>query len=184
MNQAVIGLLSAIIGGGFTITGTLVGFRASESARQRRDELAQKRQIHSFRVLLALEIEKDLALLRDYWSSVQRLSGGPSLGAGLMQARAEMADIPLPQWQRRVWDSQTTFIPVALTVDEMRQTYQHYTGLEGLTAMDDNMRFMRRNYLPAQFEQSFMPDYLGRLRPLVESILADGNPLPSPNKPG
>ena len=109
------------------IIGVIIGFLLSQVANVMAWLLSAKREKQLVRLLLALEIEQNLALLGDYWHNVslspdEDEEDGPpkekEVEADRLARRA--VEIPLPVLSDNAFNSQLAVLPKALDETEIR----------------------------------------------------------------
>jgi hypothetical protein len=195
MSEAIFGVIGTIIG---TIIGAILGFRLSERATRQREERTEKRQAGAIRTLLRLEIDQNLALLRDFWSEVNQVDESeedPDL-ARLRLAR-RMVGLPVPHWCHTMWKSQTPLLVVALSEEEIKQVHNLHIGLDAIAAIHSKLSALeseqREELRAARNETGMVPmskamglsQSFNRNAPglwmecerIVREVLDKGNPL-------
>lgn len=93
----------------------------------------ERRARGRIQTLIRIEIEGNLAALREFRASVEKQvtfwNAKHMVGA---QRGDALSSIPLPTFSQRIWESLTPSLPVGLTVDEIRAVYRFYSDLEEL----------------------------------------------------
>ncbi|MBC8264298.1 MAG: hypothetical protein H8E47_09275 [Anaerolineales bacterium] len=137
MSEAIFGVIGTII-------GTILGFMLSEWATRQREERTEKRQTRAIHTMLRLEIDQNLALLRDFWSKVNQVDESeqdPNL-ACLHLAR-RMVGLPVPHWCHTMWKSQTPLLVVALSEEEIKQVHDLHNRLDAIAAIHSKLSALR-----------------------------------------
>jgi len=151
-----IATIAAALGGAWF--GYILSHRAYESVHlterleRDQDRTREREELRrSVRTLINLEIEHNLAELRTFWhDKMMPLAVGTPIEQQFQQRRG-LIDIPLPYWQHRRWESLTTELPAALTLDELRDVQDTHSRLDALT--DRAARIAAS--MPAQLEDHY-----------------------------
>lgn len=136
------------------IIGVIVGFLLSQVVNIVTWLISSKKEKKLIRLLVTLEIDQNLALLKDYWQNVslppdegdeddeddgvsiktKRKQNIPTeLEPERLARRA--AEIPLPVLSNRAFDSQLSALPKALDEAEISQTWHVYEEIEQVKAL-------------------------------------------------
>jgi hypothetical protein len=176
-----VSVTDAILSATFTASGVLtagVAFAWSVRALRRRDQEIERRQIMAVRILLRLEIDRNLELLRDFWREAEsRFPGHHYLAVGLQ-------DTPLPQLSHARWENHMaqSLLPAALSAEEIRAIYELYSRLDTIVAIWNRLLALPPLGLDASERARVCAT-------LIEETLREGNPLGPPmpaseGKPG
>lgn len=112
--------------------GTILGFFLN-GLREYRNNRKHKR---AARTMISLEVDHNLHLLRDYYTEVAELTiSGKTIEMEARQISGESTELPSPVWSHKMWESQMQLLPMALTVDEIRQIHRHHTLLDATTTI-------------------------------------------------
>ncbi|MGR3309264.1 MAG: hypothetical protein ACUZ77_00670 [Candidatus Brocadiales bacterium] len=127
-------MIGAIIGVVRIIIGTILGFGLNEITRLFREKRTEKKQAQAVRTLLSLEIDQNLALLRDFLGKVKHvdMSKEKPVPRPLIMAQ-RLIELPLPCWSHKMWESQMPLLATALNEEEIRQVHLHHSKLDTIT---------------------------------------------------
>lgn len=116
------------------IIGVVVGFLLSQLANVVAWLISSRKEKQLVRLLVALEIDQNLALLNDYWHNVSLLPDEyeeqatatkvSEVEADRLARRA--VDIPLPVLSDKAFNSQLKALPKALDESDIRLTWRIY----------------------------------------------------------
>ena len=184
----------------FALLGTVIGFVLSEWATTRRENRNEKRQAQTVRALIGLEIERNLSLLRDFWSQLKTTPLPENDAAANKRRLAQrFVELPLPEWKQRVLDSQLSFLPLAIHEKEVTQVFLFYDRLSNLQACRAQLTVLSQDktqqqradrqtfrgepmpisgYVPPKFDTN-APAIWDQCESIVAEIEAEGNPLRS-----
>jgi hypothetical protein len=126
------------------ISGTSLGFLLSEL----RQWTTEGKQAERVRTMLKLEIEQNKVLLREFWSKASQAELLPEPDFNIAQS---LLAISLPQWSRRVWDSQVSLLPVALSEEEIKQIHSLYNRLDQIKEKNSQL-FDLSSRIPSEIE--------------------------------
>lgn len=124
------------------IIGVIIGFLLSQAANVVAWLLSTRREKHLVRLLVALEIEQNLALLGDYWHNVslppdadeeESPSKVIEVEADRLARRAVL--IPLPVLSDTAFNSQLRVLPKALDETKIRSTWRVYKEIAQIKAL-------------------------------------------------
>lgn len=187
-------ILLAIVAGVFGIIGAVAGVVVAERMARQREERAEQKQVVAVRTLLTLEIDKNLALLREFW---ERASEPQEDEAALdpdslhLRLASRLAYLPLPVWSNNAFESQLPIFPLALSEEEIRQVYDLRSGLENISDFYSKIATIERpqggfrsttpQMVVGQIEQESFKKKMSALwqglEKSVNRILEKGNPL-------
>lgn len=159
-------MISAIIGVVGIVIGTILGFVLNEIARWWREKRAEKKQIRAVRTMLSLEIDQNLALLRDFWSKTKDVDlpeDKPDRHNLILVRR--LSESPLPLWSHKMWESQMPLLATALSEEEIKQVHRHHNKLDAITAIRTQLSTLkeeRHQYSMLQHEKSKSTEPLTR----------------------
>lgn len=182
------GLVTAIIGVAGTLIGTILGFGLNSIQANQ----AKKQQIRAARSMISLELDRNLSLLRDYYEVTQ---------SAILGETREL-EFPPPVWSHKMWESQMSLLPLALTVEELKQSHHHHTELDILTEIqaevyrrepkrkeESRKLKMQRAWdnmdqqVDAALVRLTVDQLRKRLRQIAGDVLRLGNPLHSEANP-
>lgn len=132
MSEAIFGVVG-------TILGTIVGFVLNEVATRQRERRLKKGQIQAVRTILSLEVDQNLAVLRDFWNKVNQVDRvdeseqDPEL-AHLRLAR-RLIDLPMPHWSHKMWESQMSLLATALSEEEIKRVHDLHNRLDTIATI-------------------------------------------------
>jgi hypothetical protein len=126
------------------IIGAIFGFLLSEL----RQWTTEGKQADRVRTMLKLEIEQNLFLLREFWSKASQAELLPEPDFNIAQS---FLAISLPQWSRRVWESQVSLLPVALSEEEIKQIHSLYNRLDQIKEKSSQL-FDLVSRIPSEIE--------------------------------
>lgn len=154
------------------------GITSGERATQKRQERAEREQAHAARILLSLEIEHNLQLLRAFWGRINKTPQGPNDDPTSVAVRManQLVDLPLPNWSHKAWESQLTTLPLALNRDAViKQAYAHHAGLDAIASIKDKLTSLRQEQSEewrAQQEGGIVKSLLSLPMPFTENAVA------------
>jgi hypothetical protein len=126
------------------IIGVLVGFLLSQFANLMSWWISERRLKKLIRVLIGVEIDQNLALLRDYWHNVslppdddpdEETPNVKEVEADRLARRA--VEIPLSSLSNKAFDSQLGSLPKVLSEEEIRLTWQVYEEFSQIQSLRD-----------------------------------------------
>lgn len=188
------------------IIGVIVGFLLSQVANVVAWFFSSRKERLLVRLLVALEIEQNLALLRDYWHNVSlppdddEEEGSPKeieVEADRLARRA--ANIPLPVLSDTAFKSQLVALPKALDETTIRSTWRVYeeiaqakalhawlleltvTQVSGSDGFPSASRAIRSEDLLSATFKSRKAGAIYDLRKTIQLLLSEGNPLSRSN---
>lgn len=182
-----IGPALGIIG---TVIGTILGFALNERATRQREERVEKRQADSARTLLRPEIDRNWTTLLSFAYQVNLPRKGTK-EEDLARAY-HLVELHQPLWNRTVWETQTSLLPVALDAERIKQVHDFYAQLGNLTRIcsallalaseaHEDMRIGRIGGAPQNYFHHFT--YRDRAVNLSIKFLQVANGLKASRKP-
>ncbi len=116
------------------IIGVVVGFLLSQAANVIAWLISSRKEKRLVRLLVALEIDHNLALLNDYWHNVSLLPDEheeQGTATKVLEVEADRlarraVDIPLPVLSDKAFNSQLKALPKALDESDIRLTWRIY----------------------------------------------------------
>ncbi len=200
--DTVVAAIIAVVG---SIIGAMLGAREGAKATlQATAAFSRQREEHeraSVRLLLRLEIDHNLASLRDLRSEIFTAAiRNPSGEAGDPEnatltwdyyARA-LARVAMPAWTRQAWDSMTALLSPALHPKEIERANHLYGQLETIsgiraqiTAMANERPYMVETGIPGFGLRSvdpmtfyeYAPGLASEVDRIILALLASGNPI-------
>ena len=186
----------------FGLVGVALGFVLNEWATRRRETQTERRQAQSLRTLLSLEIDHNIALLKDWWGEVLNV-GTPDKDPDLHRRdlARRLVEFPLPSWAHKMWESQSSLLAIALNHAEIKQVHDIHNGLDAIAAIRSALvaaeTEQRQDWRSASQGKGFVPlsvhvsrkfERMGpqlctQCESIVNELLAKANPLaPTPNR--
>jgi len=107
----------------------------TDRLNKRRERKSRDEQIHSVRILIGLEIEKNLETLSELCINVNNLNGDDLLDKddhedyNKINLAYKLLDLTLPPLTNESWKSQLSFVPIALSENEIKNVNSFYTDL-------------------------------------------------------
>lgn len=192
-------LVGAIIGGGLGIAGTVLGYRLNEHNSRRREEETEEEQARAIRTLLSVEIEQNIAWLRDFVSRVKQPDGADSgKETTPLDVARRLTQMPMPGWSHKMWESQLQWVKLALDDKQISQVHLFHKQLDrigeirtSLTRLETEERDdlwweptgasgvglgVRAHAAPSRLEQSVTALVLEYER-VATDLIRRGNPL-------
>ncbi len=126
-------IVSVFLGAWLSLWASKTQHVQEQKVRERERQRERKELGQSVRTLINLEIEYNLAALRTFWRDRVMVLAVGTPTEQQFQRRRGLIDSPLPLWQHTRWDSLTTELPSALTVDELRGIQVFHSRLAALT---------------------------------------------------
>ncbi|MDX6498102.1 MAG: hypothetical protein QOG23_1362 [Blastocatellia bacterium] len=190
-----------------SIVGVVVGFLLGQVANVTGWLISSRKEKRLSRLLVALEINQNLALLRDYWHNValppnvetdkaRGVTRVPEIEADRLARRA--VEIPLPVMSNKALNSQLAVLPKALDEKTIRLTWHLYEQLDQVVALhawlveimsnssDEEEEFpsasraIRVDGLESMTFRTKTAGAIFDLRTTVQKLLKAGNPLKLP----
>jgi hypothetical protein len=178
--------------------GVILGFIMSEIATWLRQRSSEKQQAQATRILLSLEIENNLQLLRSFWERVGKAGAeAKDRRTASWRTANTIADLPLPNWSHRAWESQLGVLPQALGSNTLlREVHAHHAQLDAIAAIRDKIAVLRQTQQAdwharqdstgavksmAGLDRSFdenAPSLCAECERIVKETLNIGNPIP------
>lgn len=188
-----------------TIIGVIFGFTLNEVATRWREKRTERRQIRSVRALLRLEIDQNLALLRDFWTKVSdvgeserdREQDPDKLRSRLAR---RLLSFPFPRWSRQMWESQVPLLAIALSEAEIKQVQYLHGQLDRTTSICTTLSALASEehedqraagtapghgvrgafvFIASRNFHREAPGLYREIEQIVEDVLGKGNPLPN-----
>lgn len=128
-----------------SMIGVVVGFLLGQVANVTGWLISSRKEKRLIRLLVALEINQNLALLRDYWHNValppddeetdkaRGVKRVPEIEADRLARRA--VEIPLPVLSNKALNSQLANLPKALDEEKIKLTWHVYEQLDQVQAL-------------------------------------------------
>jgi len=184
----------------YVVVGTILGFALNELSTRWREHRTEKRQARACRALLSLEIDQNLALLRDWWSEVTDIDSSLLYDPDdhYLLPASRLIELPLPSWSHKMWESQSQFLAIALNHEEIRQLSEIHGGIDTIEAIhsaltgayaqqQEDLRSVRSKtgsaILPFGLTLRFhaaAPQLWTECARVVSELLTRGNPLAEP----
>ena len=114
-----------------TISGVITGFLLNEINTRRKE----KRQIQSVRMLISLEIDKNIEMLYDLWDKVNKIDPDNENEDKMTNSEYKLINLPSTYWKNESWKSQISFLPIALNKDEIRKVNDFYDDIENIKSI-------------------------------------------------
>ncbi len=115
-----------------TIIGGVLGFGLSEVATRRREAREEKRQAQAVRTIIRLEIDRNLAALKTFWTAL-KAKDNPDLGRRRKNILAEQfVNLSLTPFSRDSLTSQMSLLAFSLTDVQIEQVFRLYDRLDFL----------------------------------------------------
>jgi hypothetical protein len=113
-----------------TIIGGVLGFGLSEVSTRRREAREEKRQGQAVRTIIRLEIDRNLATLKTFWTAV-KAKDNADLGRRRKNILAEQfVDLPLTPFSRASLTSQMSLLAFSLTDVQIERVFRLYDRLD------------------------------------------------------
>lgn len=183
---AIAGLVAAIVG---AVVGAVGGWWLSERSTREREKRSDEKIGRSVRVLLSLEIDRNIRHLRDYWEGANNLAN-PSEHerSNDLQLARRLTLIAVPIWSREAWTSQLPHVTTALHDDEILAAHNIYRHLDEFAAYgtmltqlaeQEAQHFEPGTIIPLGGSPvvSHAPTLVEKMRGLYTEVLTMGNPL-------
>jgi len=177
------------------LIGTILGFALNELATRLRENRTERKEARAVRTLLSLEIDQNIALLKEWWGEVTEADSPEEDPDHYRRVVANrLIELPLPSWSHKMWESQTLLLPVALKREEIMQVYDIHSGLDRLAAIRSALvaaqREQQEDWRSARGESGgasllglslrfyhIAPQLWPECERIVNELLAKGNPL-------
>ncbi len=122
-----------------TFIGGAIGSILAEVFRRRRAKTERQELKRNIQTLIYLEVDHNLAILREFWTSVDTIRGPTPLETDFLQCTTFTSTI-FPKWGRLMWESQASNLPTALTEATIQRLYALYDQLDLLLALKSHLR--------------------------------------------
>lgn len=179
-------MLEAIFG----IVGVVIGFLFSEGATRIREHETERKQARSVRLLIGLEIDRNLNLLQVFWDKVISTDvSDPELRSKALALK--FIEYPMPRWQTEGLNSQLPHLAMALLEEEIVAVLKFQERLDLLVKLREELLKSARGTIQSygigretilpdaiDFVQK-VPSYWDQCERIVTEIQRDGNPLQS-----
>jgi len=117
----------------------------------------------NLRTMICIEIEDNLARLKQFWSSAESASTFSRSPLSTLQKNDAFRFNPLPILGHRIWESLTASIPVALGADKIRKVHYFHAELDEISKLKEG------DDTPSK--------HAAHLREAIERVIQNGNPL-------
>lgn len=154
------------------LLGVLLGHVLSERSTASRERRAEVRQASSVRMLLRLEIDQNLGVVRQEQARVFRRATNqshPEMAAveglsdrQLAQLAMQLIARPRPAWRTTMWLSQAGMLAIAFHADTVACVSEIYGELENLSATHDRLLAIKTNDEAEQRAQPELRDTFRR----------------------
>jgi len=128
------------------------------------------RRAKRIRTMINVEINDNLEHLSSYLSLVERTADqAPNSTIRIIVRHEALKEFKLRPWNRRIWNSVTELIPLALTSEEIKATYSWYNQLEELIELEGSIASFRSE-----------SDWGAAFEGAIKAVFESGNPLDKP----
>ena len=182
-----------------TVVGALLGFSLSEVSTRRREAREEKRRAEGVRVIIRMEIDRNLLALKSFWTAV-KASDRDDLGRRRKNVLAEhFVQVSLAPFSRESLSSQMSLLAASLSDVQIERVFHLYDQLDNLMTIrhaladglrdeqQEMMRFRQSQSAPGQpqglvyaprtpFDSQANRDWDG-IEATVAELLEAGNPL-------
>ena len=140
MDQGYLAIIAASLGIIGTIAGTLMGYFLNK--RSHREETEDR--IKSTRMLIRLEIDKNLEMLNELWLDMINLDSNnyeeiKDEENTKVNLAYKLAHSNLPSWMYESWKSQFSFVPIALNENEIKNITDFYSDLDNIESIYNSL---------------------------------------------
>jgi hypothetical protein len=157
-----------------TLAGVLVGFVLSEFCATHRKRDRSDR----LRTLAKLEVQFNLYSLEKFWEGFQAETADlereivgedihDTLEILAQQYVNTFVDIPLPEWNRKVWESQFSTLSSVLSEDEIMRVWDIFNELDKISAFHETFTSYR-----AEGDREIFESTVGEKDPVFFSIIS------------
>ena len=185
------------------LIGAVLGFFLSELGTKRREEREDNKLAKSVRMVISLEIDRNLKGLKEFWPLITQPEGSGESEETESKNKSKyaykFATIPFPDFNRKALDSQLPSLPLALVEQEVVEVFQFYDRL--LKLEEIRAQFQKKQqehyhqffeetepsvggyrsapvgYKPPQIFNQMANEYWNECEGLVAQLFAKGNPL-------
>lgn len=178
-----------------TVVGTMLGFTLNEVAVWRRERSEKKEQAKKVRLMVTLEIDRNLDLLQEFWEVVnQEDLTKKSETQAYIQLAEQFAVSPLPHWSHAIWQSEIPMLPLALNEKEVRAVHRLYTNFDMIESIHSSLSVLEldrqeerratkgkesiglRSFVTPKFYK-LAPEIWLQCEKVINEIIQQGNPL-------
>ena len=123
----------AVIG---TIAGVIIGFLLNTVYTWIKDTRNEKRVKENVRILVYLELEQNIELLKEYWGELMGKNPGDFIPE--LDFYGSLMLIPLPLWSHKMWEDQIPFIKLSFNENEIKKIHHLHLKLEKINLIQSN----------------------------------------------
>lgn len=170
-----------------TILGTIMGFSLNAYNNWRIEKNREQKQVKSVRLLINLEIDQNLSLLRDFWDTLNIESYEYKDYEEIWKRHyAKMLiNMPLSKWRNINWKNHNSLLPITFNEREINEISNFYNNLENISSIrsslsylksvtDEDWRGLGRKKLP---HSSDAKKHWDEFEKIALETLEKGNPL-------
>lgn len=183
MVQEFLTVLGTIVG---TVAGAITGFLLNEY-KTRKDK---DNQIKSARMLIRLEIDKNLEMLSELWDTVTKIDPDKK-NSNALDLAYNLVDLNLPPWKNESWISQLSFLPIALNEDKIKDINELYNDFDIIKSIysslwylnnkdEEDIRSRQTDYVYLTAYTAFnegAPELWKKFEEITLKLLENRNPL-------
>jgi len=181
-----------------SLVGVVVGFLLSQLAGLMRETATKKKVRRSIRTLLALELDQNLNLLKDYWHDVSLPADEDEPDENPTDRLVRRSrEVPYPPLQAIAWQAHIDRTSEVLNENELKQVWQQYEIIQFLPTLHSRLsesrpdetakgygylrasRALRTQGITAATFTSEPAALMMEYKTLISETIKTGNPLDS-----
>lgn len=124
-------------GSAIIATAAIFAVFITDWLNKKREANAKNEQIQSARMLIGLEVDKNIEMLSELWDKVNRIDSIEE--DSLISKAYNLKNSPLRSWKNESWKSQISFLPIALNRDEIKDVSNFYDDLDNIKSIHSNL---------------------------------------------
>ncbi|MBM4401309.1 MAG: hypothetical protein FJ045_05095 [Crenarchaeota archaeon] len=161
-----------MIEGIFGLIGIIIGFILSEAVNLLRQKRSEEEGIRQTRLLLKLEVEQNLSMLKPAHDRMSHRELGTTVG--LADFAKALKEIPVPVFTHSAWNSLITSTAKSLSEQEIRKAAEFHARLEQLRDIHSEIQRYKKG-ITGKTDVALARDYRNTLQALleVEDLLLD-----------
>ena len=125
----------------FSVVSALIGAALAVGGAMFLDWWRERKTADRARTMVSVEIDGNVALLKDYWINLNRiemdLPAGypPAMPINPLYYATRLTRLPPPPWRHVMWESQLSALPIALDGEQIKQCHAHHSGVDTIATI-------------------------------------------------
>lgn len=171
-----------------TIFGVIIGFLLNAVYIWIKDTKNEKKLKENVRILIYLELEQNIELLKEYWNNL--LGENPKDFIPEYDFYGSLILIPLPLWSHKMWEDQIPFIKLSFNENEIKKIHHLHSKLEKINLIQSkfiiSLSESEKNLLLNQTTEYTLYEsrlkqkvrvYWNEFEKSITEVLKNGNPI-------